>query len=110
MSPNTVTTTQRRQVLEGSGDNPDLLNLLLSDAQKWTDLRRLLQRQINGAMEFGAEYCRKYSEHSSYEELKKSLQDLRTTVGDQLSGLDKTSQNLVEIVRRPLSLSPLLMP
>lgn len=68
------------------------------DAQKWTQLRRLLKTHIDSATQFSAEYTRKSSEIAFLKDVKRALDYLRVVINEQLDMLDETSPNLIEIV------------
>lgn len=89
---------KRKEILSAKGEDLELTDQLLVDAQQWTELRRELAQQVNAATRFVSEYNRLYREQEAHGDCQDFLHKFQFDVEQSLNSLDITSQNLINIV------------
>lgn len=111
MNPNNVgLATQRKMLLLDKGKNPNFIDRLLLDAQRWSDFRSLLQLHVRQANDFVGELrgnrylCDDVSLGDrdgieiAIEKLSKTIKDMGSEVESGLKTLDDRTQQMVELV------------
>ncbi|CAN9471714.1 unnamed protein product [Alternaria alternata] len=88
---------KRKEILNAKGEDLELTDRLLEDAQQWTELRRELAQQVNAATQFVSEYNRLYREQKAHGDCQDFLHKFQFDVEQSLNSLDTTSQNLINI-------------
>lgn len=71
---------------------------LAKDAQKWTELRSIMQDHADSAERFGVYYCERYNANKIPEELHKSVNELKVKVSGRINQLDQTIRDLLQFV------------
>ncbi|CAN9449427.1 unnamed protein product [Alternaria alternata] len=89
---------KRKDILNAKGEDLELTDQLLEDAQQWTELRRELAQQVNAATQFVSEYNRLYREQKAHGDCQDFLHKFQFDIEQSLNSLDTTSQNLISIV------------
>jgi hypothetical protein len=74
------------------------MHRLAKDAQKWAELRRILQDQIRGARKFVADYCQCYNANQTPKDVQQ-LDEFEINVNNRIRELDQTVRDLLQIVR-----------
>ncbi|KAK2812205.1 hypothetical protein FQN50_001563 [Emmonsiellopsis sp. PD_5] len=92
----------RQEVLSAKGENPNLLEAFLRDAQKWAEFRTYLRDQINGARKFSREYSRRYNEGRALDYLLTEIDDFSEEISTKISQLDELSNDLIRVVSMPV--------
>ena len=72
---------------------------LAKDAQKWAELRRILQDQIRTARKFVVDYCQRYDANRTPKEVQR-LDEFEVDVTNRISQLDQTVRELLQIVSK----------
>ena len=90
---------KRKEILNAKGEDLELTDQLLEDAQQWTELRRLLADHVKEATQFSFDYNRLYREEDAYGDCQDFLHRFQADIEQSLNSLDTTSQNLINIVR-----------
>ncbi|CAN9253428.1 unnamed protein product [Alternaria alternata] len=88
---------KRKDILNTKGEDLELTDQLLEDAQQWTELRRELAQQVNAATQFVSEYNRLYREQKAHGDCQDFLHKFQFDIEQSLNSLDTTSQNLISI-------------
>ncbi|EED14695.1 ankyrin repeat-containing protein, putative [Talaromyces stipitatus ATCC 10500] len=86
----------RLDQLRSEGRKPELMRRLAKDAQKWTELRSILQNQADVAQNFIVEYCERYNANHVPDELQQSVDELKVKIGHRISHLDQTIRDLLQ--------------
>ncbi|KAH6842051.1 hypothetical protein B0T12DRAFT_273409 [Alternaria alternata] len=87
----------RKEILNAKGEDLELTDQLLEDAQQWTELRRLLADHVKEATQFSFDYNRLYREEDAYGDCQDFLHRFQADIEQSLNSLDTTSQNLINI-------------
>lgn len=111
MNPNNADlAAQRTMLLLDKGKNPNFIDNLLLDAQRWSDFRSRLQLHVRQANDFveklrGNRYlCDDVSLgdrdgiETAIEKLSEIIKDMGSEVGSGLKTLDDRTQQMVELV------------
>ncbi|RYO20391.1 hypothetical protein AA0111_g10086 [Alternaria arborescens] len=89
--------SKRKEILNAKGEDLELTDQLLEDAQQWTELRRLLADHVKEATQFVFDYNRLYREDDAYGDCQLFLHGFQADIEQSLNSLDTTSQNLINI-------------
>ncbi|KAI0509403.1 hypothetical protein F5B22DRAFT_328250 [Xylaria bambusicola] len=70
---------------------------LAKDAQKWVELRSILQDQVRGAKEFVTDYCQYFNANNTPEDLQSVIEEFEQNTNTRIGQLDQTSRDLLQI-------------
>ncbi|KUL83782.1 hypothetical protein ZTR_06613 [Talaromyces verruculosus] len=82
--------------LRSEGKNPDLMRQLARDAQKWTELRSILQDHTDTAQKFIVEYSQRYNANRFPKDLQKTVDEFKAKISRRLDQLDQTIRDLLQ--------------
>lgn len=102
---------QRLDQLRSEGKNPDLMRRLARDAQKWTELRSILQDHTDVAQKFIVEYSERYHANQFPIDLQRTVNEFKVDISRRLDQLDQTIRDLLQFVRFsvPLTCVPVML-
>lgn len=80
------------------GKNPELIDELAKDAQKWAEFRSSLQAQVHKANDFAREYGQRYNKIQISKDTQQVIEEFESGVNDRLNELDQTVRDLLQIV------------
>lgn len=89
---------QRRSILKERGHNHKLIDRLLAHAKLWAELRHTLRLQVDNSRDFNKRYCARFLEQPD-PGLQATVEHLERSVKVRIDSLDKTLQDLIQIVR-----------
>jgi hypothetical protein len=96
---------QRRDVLLAKGENSELIDRLLEDAEKWTQFRGILRDQVDSAKKFQTQYSDldydDEADDEALDDLEMRIDEFAKKVRDRITQLDGISQALIQIVSIP---------
>lgn len=72
---------------------------LARDAQKWTELRSILQDHTNTAQTFIVEYSQRYNANRFPKDLQTTVDEFKAKISRRLDQLDQTIRDLLQFVR-----------
>ncbi|CAN9442692.1 unnamed protein product [Alternaria alternata] len=90
--------SKREEILNAKGEDLELTDQLLKDAQQWIILRKELAQHVTAATEFVSRYNRLYQEEKAHGDCQDFLHKFQFDVEQRLNSLDTTSQNLISIL------------
>lgn len=90
--------TQRLDQLRSEGKDPDLMRQLARDAQKWTELRAILQDHTSVAQKFIVEYSERYNANQFPKDLQDTVDEFKAKITRRLDQLDQTIRDLLQFV------------
>ncbi|PCH05679.1 Hypothetical protein PENO1_021120 [Penicillium occitanis (nom. inval.)] len=82
--------------LRSEGKNPDLMRQLAQDAQKWTELRSILQDHTDTAQKFIVEYSQRYNANRFPKDLQNTVDEFKAKISHRLDQLDQTIRDLLQ--------------
>ncbi|KAK1450991.1 hypothetical protein CCUS01_11358 [Colletotrichum cuscutae] len=94
---NLVDLKLRKRIIESKGTNPALLNLLMTNGQRWLSHRHELSKVILKIQKFATYYCLQHNETRELKGLTEAINQLSITVGEKLGELDKNSRDLIQL-------------
>lgn len=71
---------------------------LAKDAQKWTELRSLLQNHTDVAQKFVADYSERYNANQFPKDLQHSVNEFKVKTSRRIDQLDQTIRDLLQFV------------
>uniref|UniRef100_A0A093V638 Serine/threonine-protein phosphatase 6 regulatory ankyrin repeat subunit B n=1 Tax=Talaromyces marneffei PM1 TaxID=1077442 RepID=A0A093V638_TALMA len=86
----------RLDQLRSEGKNPDLMRRLARDAQKWTELRSILQDHTDVAQKFIVEYSERYHANQFPIDLQRTVNEFKVDISRRLDQLDQTIRDLLQ--------------
>ncbi|KAL2069546.1 hypothetical protein VTL71DRAFT_14225 [Oculimacula yallundae] len=87
----------RGKVLKANGGDLTLIGRLLTDAQKWIQLRSILKDQAISAKAFRERYSKHDYDDNAIDRLGDTIDLFSREVNDRITKLDEISQTLIEI-------------
>lgn len=72
---------------------------LARDAQKWTELRSILQDHTDVAQKFIVEYSQRYNANRFPTDLQNTVDEFKAKISRRLDQLDQTIRDLLQFVR-----------
>jgi hypothetical protein len=74
------------------------MHRLAKDAQKWAELRCMLQDHIDEARNFVADYCLRYNANKIPKDIRQLTDEFELNVNNRINQLDQTVRDLLQIV------------
>lgn len=74
------------------------MHRLANDAQKWAEIRIILEDQVAVARKFVADYGHRYNANQIPKDLQQSIDEFEVNVNGRISQLDQTVRDLLQIV------------
>ncbi|OHE98018.1 hypothetical protein CORC01_06687 [Colletotrichum orchidophilum] len=87
----------RKRIIGSKGADPELLDHLLENGQKWLSHRHKLSKVALKIRNFAKAYCLKHNETGDLEELIEAIDELSAAVGKKLGELDENSRDLIQL-------------
>lgn len=90
-------------MLRNGGQDPKLIQRLLTDAGVWIDLQAEIKGQIEVASGFRSKYLGLDSDQGELNKVTNQIEELAVAIGTRLQALGTKSQELIQIVRANLN-------
>jgi hypothetical protein len=74
------------------------MHRLAKDAQKWAELRNILQGQVREAKKFLTDYYQRYNSNQIPKDLELLIDEFEVGVNNRIIQLDQTVRDLLQIV------------
>ena len=91
---------QRVYQISQKGQNPDLINQLAHDAQRWAELSRVLKLQLPQAKKIIREHYRRYNDGGRLSTAQNALDSFGENVNARIGMLDQATRDLLQLVRQ----------